>query len=152
MGRDVCTSRSVFSSALGSGSGSGRSWTPEDPCCNLAFLSARPHIYKAPRRISCLTSVVNQTYGAPKDVDTKFKCGQVMFRTFGGSTNQQYHDSLCSYYNWMFLVLKSSSRLMLCGFNDELMFMQGATRWNSWQKAAWQTQQCFSLKAADPFL
>lgn len=23
-----------------------RSWTPEDPCCNLAFLSARPHIYK----------------------------------------------------------------------------------------------------------
>lgn len=24
-----------------------RSWTPEDPCCNLAFLSARPHVYKA---------------------------------------------------------------------------------------------------------
>jgi len=23
-----------------------RSWTPEDPCCNLAFLSARPHVYK----------------------------------------------------------------------------------------------------------
>ncbi|CAK9008328.1 unnamed protein product, partial [Durusdinium trenchii] len=23
-----------------------RSWTPEDPCCNLALLSARPHVYK----------------------------------------------------------------------------------------------------------
>jgi hypothetical protein len=41
---------------------------------------------------------------------------------------------------------------MLCGFNDEFMFMQGATRWNSWQKAIWQTQQCFSWKAEDPFL
>ena len=28
-----------------------RSWTPEDPCCNLAFLSARPHIYKESSRV-----------------------------------------------------------------------------------------------------
>eukprot|EP00913_Durusdinium_trenchii_P033660 g31510.t1 len=35
-----------------------RSWTPEDPCCNLALLSARPHVYKEPSGSMVSTAVV----------------------------------------------------------------------------------------------
>ena len=90
-------------------SGLGRSWTPEDPCCNLAFLSARPHIYKAPHFFCWHRPWWHIRHMKPEKtltiVDPKFVLESHRLRTLVDEP-KQYDSSLYAYFFfWMFWCL-----------------------------------------------